>query len=985
MKSLNDILIIGAIFSGILASHHAYGAKMPPATQDLVITKIERVLSSLDKSDPAWLSSQQRLADLLSERARARFMLEVENNCDGCKGSKEDRKKAIQIYESLLKEVKINEHGPILFQLAHLYEMAEQHDKAIALYESILQDAKKKNILPAIVTRSHVGLADLLSQKSRFKEAREHYKIALADKNLENRSLSIYNLAWTEFNCDNLDGAIAILENLLKDPTKITRDTDEGSAYDSAFHSDILRDLATFYTKKDITGHEIDTFEKLSPEDKRKDLMLYFSKEADRIGQKKAAHEILNRYLAMSALSNEERIDAALQLAQINYDRGENTQSIAEFTKAALAIQKNGCSSKCDEIQKSMKRYVIELHRSKKLKPDQELLTAYINYTKTFPKDMEMTQRGAQVAMDLNNYPMAVSLYRAVSESSSFSDKERQEALLNEISAAEKSKNAVLQKEAYIHYLKYASKSEKAFEVKYQLAYLSYQQKEYADAAEQFEDLAKDKKGNPDLRKKSADLSLDSLAQLKKESVLEDLAWDYVKIFPEHQSEYAGIARRTLMNRIADAANNPKSDKSDLKSALKSMDPEKIKSASAQEKILFYTNQGVLAKKLGQDEVYEQSIKNLVAVPGFDSNKREAALEDLTGYYEKKLDFKKAYATALQLQNNKISEKEKQFRLGTLADLAGLDASKHYRKALNEGLQGDRAVTVRSRLVLTSENPVKELKTQSGELKHKPALLNETTLLVYAKAGNSPALESILDMKELRGKSAALFIKKQAFYNKVKSAQQNLSQVNFNQSNDRILQKSISHRKELLKKADNLLTESLALKDVAAQMLALNLIASENERMVKDLATLPLPKGLSKQELQQYVSLLKASSKPYLYTARMAEQKQKEIWNSSAAISQLVKDYRIARPEIRGLLARELNLLNSIPGKGPMKDAVEQALNESFAGTKELLSARQSVAEDPLNVREIEKLKILETKVGHPLMPAYLEARLNHLQRGKNL
>lgn len=960
---------------------------MQPATQDLVITKIERVLSTLDKEDPAWLSSQQRLADLLSERARTRFMTEVESNCDGCKGSKEDRKKAIQIYESLLQEVKINDHGPILFQLAHLYQLNDQSEKAMALYESILKDSKKKDILPAIVTRSHVGLGDLLTQKSQFIEAREHYKSALKDKNLENRALTTYNLAWTEFNSDNLKGAISTLEILLQDPSKITRDTDEGSNYDSAFHSDILRDLATFYTKKDITSREIDTFEKLSPENKRKDLMLYFSKEADRIGQKQAAHEILNRYLAASSLSKEERIEASLQLAQINYDRGQTAESIAEFSKAAAALQKNGCSDskKCEEFQKSMKRYVTELHRSKKLHPDQELLNAYLTYTKSFPADMEMTQRGAQVAMELNNFPMAVALYRTVSESRSFSDKERQEALINEVSAAEKSKNSGLQKEAYLHYLKYAPSSAKSFEVKYQLAYLSYQQKDYSQAAEDFEDLAKNKSGPPELRKKAADLSLDALVQIKKENILEELAWDYAEIFPQHHEEFAGIARKALMNKVARIANDTHSDKSELKRALKGMDSDKIKTANSAEKILFYTNQSILAQKLGEDKVYEESVTQMLALPNLDKQKRKTTLEELTGFYEKKLDFKKAYSTALQFEDSKISEKERQFRLGTLADLAGLDASKHYRKALSEGLKGDRALSVRSRLVLTAENPVRELKAQASELRHKPSVLNETTLLVYAKTGNSAGLSSVLEMKEIRNKSAALFIKKQAFYEKVQAEKETIAAHELDPGKDRLLQKSIGQRKKLLKKVDGLLTESLSLKDVTAQMMALNLVSTENERMVKNLATLPMPAGLSAGERRQYISLMKASSKPYLYTARVAQQKQHEIWNGSSALTQLIKDYKMARPEIRKLLERELRLLSQISGNGPMKEAVEDALDESFVSTKDLLSARQSVSENPLSIREIEKLKILETKVGHPLMPAYLEARLNRLQRGKSL
>lgn len=987
MKTLNEILTLVAFFGGTLTAPYAHAEKMNIATQDLVISKLERVLAAMEKNEAPWLSSQQRLADLLSERARSRFMAEVEANCDGCKGSKADRQKAVQIYEALLNEVKLNEHGPILFQLAHLYEMAGQSDKAISLYESIIKDAKKKAILPAIVTRSRAGLGDLLFQKGRFTEARAQYLIALKDASLENRSLTIYNLAWSEFNSDNLTGGIATLEDLLKDPTKITRDTDEGRRYDAAFHTDILRDLATFYTKKEISTRDIDTYENLTPVDKRKMLMLSFAKEADRIGQKKSAHEILNRYLADASLSREERIDASVMLAQINYDRGQTSESIAEFAKAAGALQKGGCedSRKCEEFQKTMKRYVTELHRSKKLKPDQDLLNAYLTYNKTFPADTEMTSRGAQVAMDMNNFPVAVQLYRTVSESRSFSEKQREEALSNEISAAEKSKNPELQKQAYLHYLKYGAKGEKNFQVQYQLAYVAFQQKQFDTAAEAFEDLAKTKSGPADLRKKAADLSLESLVQIKNESALENLAWDYAEIFPAARSEFEGIARKTLMNRVARVANNPASSTSDLKKALSALDSKKLTTASGPEKILFYNNQSVLAKKLQEDKIYVDALNSLLAVPGLGAEQKEKTLEQLTGYHEKRLDFKNAYITALRLENSKLSEKEKEFRLGTLSDLAGLDASKHYRQALSAGLAGERSLIVRSRLVLLAANPSKELKIQARELKQRPALLNETALLVYGQLGETAELKSVLDMKELRGKSAPAFIKKQAFYNKISSEKSLIATHNLNSTNDRQIQKTIAERVKLLKKADKYLAESLTLKDVTAQMLALHVVSSENERMVKDLASLPLPPGLSPQEQGQYVALLKAQSKPYLYKARVAQQKQQEIWNYSVGLSQTLKDFQNARPEIRNLLAKELVLLNQLPGKGAMKSALEKALDERSFSARDLTSARKSVAEDPLNVRQIENLKMIETKIGHPLMPSYLEARLSHLQRGNSL
>lgn len=988
MKTPQRLLILGLIFLGALLSEIAHAEKMNSNTQDLVIKKMERVLSVMEKSDPSWLATQQRLADLLSERARTRFMMEVEVRCEGCKGSKDDRQRAIKIYETLLAETKINERGEILFHLAHLYEMAGDINQAITLFERIITEAKAKKIPNEILFRSHSGLGDLLFQKVRFKEARQNYSIALKDKDLPNRALVIYNMAWCEFNSDNLNGGIRTLESLLKNPKAITRDTDEGSVHDPVFHVDIIRDLATFYSRQPITSDNIETYEKILPAEKRKELLLHFAIEADRIGQKDAAHKVLSRYLALDGLSKEEQLEAFVRMAQINYDRGQTAASTQDFAKAAAAFKYSDCedTSKCQELQKTMKRYVTELHRSKKLKPDQDLLNAYVIYNRTFPSDGETTQRGAQVAMEMERWPLAVQFYRTISQGRSFNEKERQVAMLAEISAAEKSKDPSLQKAAYLHYLDNSNgRDPKNFEVRYQIAYLSYQQKQLKEAASAFNVLALDKNGREDLRKKSADLSLDCLAQLKAEDSLQDWSMEYAKAFPQARREFQALAHKALMNEVATIANNRSSDSSSLKSALKKMLRTEIPSHTTQEKILFYNNQSVLAQKVADEEVYIESVRKLLAIPQLDSARREELREQLAAFYERKLDFKNAYSMALQLENKKIPPQERELRLGTLADLAEMNPEKHYQAALKAGMKGDRALMIRSRLVLLSSQPAKELKKQTPHLKQKPVLLNETVLLVYAKTLDKKSLQSVLTMKELRNQSASQLISKQRSYDKLQALAQTIHSHVLNMSSDRAMQKSIQERIKLLSRADSALQEAVSIKDITSQLWALAIVSTENDRLVRDLAALPMPAGLSTKEQQQYIQILKEKSKPFLYKSKVAQQKQKEIWNHSKSIMQLTQDYRIARPEIQNLLSREMQLLAQLPGQGPMKELVRETLNLSPYSPKDLASARKSVAANPEDTRQIEILRNLETKIGHPLMPSYLEARLSHLQKGKSL
>ncbi len=987
MKTLTRFLSI-CMLTPVLVTvnfEQALAEKLSPQTQDLVVTKLERVLSNMNEKSSTWVLTQQRLADVLSERARSRFMSEVEANCQGCKGSSQDRQRAIKIYESLLPRVEINEHGPILFHLAHLYEMAGNQNHAITLFEKIIKEAKKKNIKPSIVSKSRSSLGDLLFQKGRFKEAHAQYTIALKDKNLDNRALVIYNMAWCDFNEGKLSRGTQTLEGLLRNPQQITKETEQGQTYDAAFHTDIIRDLATFYTRAEIKSHQIATYEQLSPKDHKKSLLLHFAIEADRIGQKHAAHSILTRYLAQDGLTKAELLEAYVHMAQINYDRGQMTASTQDFAKAAALFEHADCkkTSKCEDLQKTMKRYVTELHRTKKLKPDQDLLNAYLIYNKTFPSDRETTTRGAQVAMDIQKYPVAVQLYRTISTGRGFSEKEKHEALLAEISAAEKSGDRKLQRSAYLHYLDNADNDGKGFEVRYQLAYLTYQEKNYKAATKALEKLAFDKKGRADLRKKSADLALDSLVQLKDEEELQDLALEFAKAFPQAQVEFNTIAHKALMNEVATIANGKSSTTSDFKKAVSKMKKTKVISRTNDEKILFATNLSVLAQKANDDEVYVESLQKLLNLP-LSKERREETISQLASYYERKLDFKNAYRLALQVKAKRDTA-ESEFRLGTLADLAEMNPSRHYKAALKLGLKGSRSLVVRSRLVLLAKNPVNELKVQSNTLKQDPGLLNETALLVYAKTGNRKALTSVSNMKQLRNLSSAKYLAKQDFYTKLEKFAREINSHQLNAKNDSALQKSIKARIQLLKRADGHLTDAIRMKDITAQLWALNIVSSQNERMVRDLAALPLPKGLNPQEQAQYLDILKNQSKPYLTTARVAQQKQQEIWFSSAALAQLAHDYRTSRVEIQGLLSREMNILAQLPGEGKMKDSVAQALKLSPLSSRDLQSARKSVSESPANVSHLENLKLLETKMGHPLMPSYLEARLNHLQQGKSL
>ncbi|MFN8790323.1 MAG: tetratricopeptide repeat protein [Bdellovibrionales bacterium] len=978
LSSLFLMIFLGAFATAKAATESV----MDSETQDLVIKKMERVISMLEPQDPSYAASQQRLADLLAERARRRFLLEIEKSCQGCQGSQVDRDRAIGLYESLLKSSRSN--ARILFQLAHLYQMAGQSDKSQKLFENVLALKKSSRELR---TRSHVGVADLLFQQAKFNQALFHYQKALEDSQLEARALVLYNKGWCEFNLDRTSSAIQTLTQLLSRPDLLVRETEKGPVQDVAFQLDILRDLATFLGKVNVQLAQIEQFEKLIPAGHRKDLLFHFAEELDRIGQKKAAQIVLDRYLQDRDLTSEDRLKAHLMKAQVLYDQGQTEASTQDFAQAAKVLKSQSCRSEesCRQLQTLTKRYVTELHRTKKLKPDSTLLRSYQIYADIYPQDREMLQRGAQVALDLGLYASAIHFYRQISDTRDFDRKDREAALLNQVSAAEASQDPKLKREVYTHFLDHSKDPQKTFEVRYQLAYLDYQDKKLREASEAFFQLAKESQGSMTLRKKSADLALDSLAQLKDDQRLENWAWDLATVFPKSAVEFEGLARKALINQAAQAALQPKVSNSTLENLLERLDRANLKSASHQEKVLVYTNASVIAQRLKDEEAYLKSLTQLLALKALSENDRQRIYLELVTYYETRLRFAEAYQWALRRIEPQVSLAEREFRLGTLADMAHFKPEKHYRKALQAGLKGPRSFVVRARLVSLSSSPVAELHRQAPELRRRPELFHEVLLDVYVKSMSRKSLELWLQTKDARSSLAARLILGEALHTKINAQKRALAVRAWTPDKGKLLARQTQQRLKGLSKLDSLLAESLQARDISAQVQVLDLIRVENAKLAEDLKAIPVPRGLTALQLRSYERALDQRLRPLWAKSQLADSQIRKIWMKSAALDQLLQDYTAARPEVQNLLRPRLAVLEDVPGEGRLKSHLDRALSMSSYTRGDLQEARLSVSKNPHDLREIENLKNVEHKIGHPLMPAYLEARIGHLRRGKRL
>jgi hypothetical protein len=982
MKTIFRSFILTVLFGAM--SSAALAEKMNSETQNMVIERLEQIIKDMGAHDSSLNPSRLRLADLLAERARLRFMNEIEVSCKGCKGSVADREKALKLYQSVFPHFQAQIQGVILFQMAHLYDIAGQGQKAASLYLGILKNPKKYS--PEMITATRSALADLYFQQGNYKQSLYLYNLVSRDPKADQKALVQYRIAWCHFNLGALKTAIRTLEKLANKPELMTKNTTAGVVLDDGFRQDVLQDLATFYSRRAVTDQDITSFQRLTPDAIKKVMLLNFAQEVDRLGQKQAAAKIYHIYLDRKDLSREERLDGMVQLAQVNYENNDSAQSIDDFAVAAKEFKRGDCDEdqKCQELQKRMKKFVTDLHRSKKTRLNENVLKAYEIYAKTFPKDTEMVILGAQVAVDIKENDKAQNLYAFAADNSK-DGKLRETALLGEIDAAERSKNFNVKIAAYKHYLSLNSKGEKAFEVRYQLAQVSYDQKKYSDSADQFRDLAEDKSGRYDLRKKSADLALDSLALQQKDEVLEKWAADFANLLPKHKNEFLKISRKAMERQIVKVANDPSSSSSELRSALNKIKSANTSGADLNEKSTYFKNMAVLADRSGDEAALMASLNGQLAMKNLSAKDREAILARQVGIYEKKMDFKSAYVVALKMKFPGVKNSQRELKLGTLADLANLSPRKHYERALSSGLVGPQEASVRERLILSARSPVKELKKHEYPLRRHPLVLADIVLAIYATNRSTQGLDKVMSRKEIRNLPAISFIQKQPFFGRHIAIENRVSKHHLDTRNDKTLAKSIQQRLNLLSEADRSLSNAIGLKDFTAQIMALNTVAIENQRFTEELMKTPVPKGLNPKETQKYTNMLKAQARPFLLKAKVAAGKVNEMWKRGSSWQVLTRDIAKARPSVVPLLSKEIQILIRLAPTSEIRNALEDSLNIGTLSQADLNSARSYVRSNPNDLKAIEKLKMLETKHGHALMASYLEGRLIHAQKENTL
>lgn len=980
-----------SLFFVACASFSAVAEKMDMDTHTLLIEKLESALKSLPAQAKERASITQRLADLYSDRARLKFIQKQEQNCQDCSDGSDDRGRAAELYQKVIPKVNGDESGSLLLQLAHLQSSQGKIREAKSTLEKAIR-SKKSNA--ETLSRAHSGMGELLFNEKRFVEAEKHFSAALkAKSNVANAGLVTYHLAWCQLNQGQFQKANRTVLGLLHNQELFTVEKDGRVEFDQSFHDDVARDLVNFMAREEVGQKEIQKLLDLTPEHLRKENLHAFANELERLGKKASAALAWEAYYAENDESKTDSLESRIRVAQLQWDMGKKAAALNEFRGAVEYWRSKGCAGEiCPDLQKRLKNFVITWNKVEKEKPSIEVLEAYKSYLSQFSDDAEMYYKAATVADQTKHHQDAVLLYAQVAKLSSQkanrNDKASQDlldaSLLKQIEAAELTKDAKARIASYDQYLDMNPNGPKALEVRYQKAHTLYEGGHHDEAFGLFIELAhggtkNEDKVDRDIRVKSADLALDCLALRSDDEKLFQTAANLKQRFPERSADYDKIQRQAAIKLAARQLDTNASD-GQLRSELARLSNLDLKSATQADRVLILKNRLSLAARLKDLDQVQQAAETLLNERGLTAKDRGFAVERLIWVAELKMDFSRALSLVERNRNPKKSREEQELQLAMFSELAGLDATKHYRKALTLTRSNEKANSIRIKLIRRAQNPWLELTKHYRALAKNRTLLSQLVIELYSETGNEKEVRRFLSRSELRRSSLNQLFAQREFMSRYQKADSQIKRHFLSSHSQAQLTRSLNQRLSQMKAVEQLGTEALRSQNWLGQLGVLTTLARENQRLYRDLMALPVPRQLKARDRQQYSRLLSSRAEPFAEAARLADKKVQQFLSNEKAQSEIESAYRSSHGHMRSLVAVQVKALAQLTGSGRFEKILNDRSDRPSA--RDLNIAKARLRRDPFDRDVILETKKLADQRGETTLVAFLDARLQQLKSG---
>ncbi len=999
--------------------------QIPPqqSTKDYLIEKLDYLNRTLPKDHKARHPLLLRQAHILSLRAEELFIKAERENCSSC-GKKarllaQRSLSAYQAIDALLSARHPILHAKSLFKQAYLHRLLSERSLSAA---KLRQIAGKKKIDPLLMARAWFNLGEIHFEMYDYKKSLHAFKEALKRGHSPWRLKAIYRKIWSLSNLSLYDQSVNELEAFLKsdlysDPSL--------SLSDQKLKQKLEGELIALYHYAPVTDRRLAFLYNFSKHNQKKNTpaeknkrLFDLAKALNRIGRRSASNRVWLLYLSkISAV--EERlkadyfmVDNDLNMSKINLLR--DTGPKIERIFAGQAKVKISESFK-QELKAQAKRFFNQIYpqaSSLSESQTQRLLDLQERYNFIYPGDGDVLSRSAVLAQNLNQYALAQNLFqkavlhlRSDGDTAERTAKIRENMSLLQIEMAELSGSPAKQLSAYDFYIKHGANESWVYKAKYQKAYISYKNKEYKKAAENFKNLALSQlKANPskELRQlclKSAHLSLSALSRMgQQEEELVRWAGRFMREFPQNRGEFIRIYHTALLNTVKKLVSNKdfshrpiqaSSDKHILK-AWKTLNLVSVKEATKAEALAYHLNRLLLAKELLKFESMDQSIRDLLTAKNLKKEDQKTALTWKLWLADLRFDFKEALRIVKILQADDQSE-ERLLRLAHLAKLSGESPIPYYKSFIEKFPRSQSAISVLTSMVEAGSGGNKKniLKKYAKLFKSQPDTLAYLILQTDQGRLDEKFIQPFVSLEFMRGSSLASFMRRKQI---IESFEKDLIPVSHYSlpagASDYKLRRAIKNYSHKIEQFSRRAEKALSTRDWTARVFIASHWKRETARFYNSIKGLSLPKGLTEEEKKEYIKLLHKRLAPYQEQISRLENEINSLWSRDFLASyekNIQQNSVFSAPlkwEMEKLLAvskkenkRQLKLLLlSLKTSAPAQKTVKQDNNQ-------IQFLYKALQKNPFDKKSLVKLLELEKTRNNEVLSYYLVNRIKELKK----
>ena len=998
--------------------------------KDYLIEKLNNLTTTLPKNHKAIPALNLRLAHVLTLKAEENFIKTEKENCKACREvAQSSAIRALSAYEKVnpfLENRHSLLHTEALFKQAYLHRFLGEKTKALNKLKKIVV---KKTIDPALIKRAWFNIAEIHFELYDYEKSLQACNEVLKQEKSPWRFRAFYRKIWSLYNLslyeESINELVSFLKSDLYSSPRLNKE-------EKQLKQKLEGELIALYNYAKVTNKKLSFLYNFSKQNQNKNTLPEKNKRLfdlaqalNKIGRMSDSNKVWQMYLLKTVSLNKKLKAQIFMLSNdLNLNKKNLLQDTGQKLEKIFALQekvemedqdkKVEISEELKEsIKKKSKRFFSQVRQKVSLSDNQRqyLLVLYQKYNSIYPEDTDTSSLSAFLARDLKKYGLAQELFqKAVLSMNLHTNKKalrkdiKENMSLLQMEMAELTKDKTRRLNAYDFYIQHGDNKGSMFKVKYQKAYISYENKEYQKSNESFKVLAlyENKKTNPDIHDlslKAAHLSLSSLDQIgNQEEELAHRAGLFMKEFPQNREEFIRIHHSALLNTVKkllsdkDLSSHPVQASSD-KNILKAWDTLhliSLKEATKEEALSFHFDRLLLAKELFKFEEMDQSLQALSSDKSLKKEDQKIALTWKLWLAELRFDFKEVLKIIKILQPKNQTE-EHLLRLARLTELTGKNPVPYYKLLIEKFPNSPSATTVLTSMIEKASHANKKsfLQKYSSLFKNQPNTL--TYLILKADAGklDENFIKPFVSLSFMQNSPLVSFLKRKEL---IESFEKELSKIrNYSlphRSSGYRLTKSIKNYNNKIDQLNNKAEEALKTEDWTARVFIISHWEKEISRFYQSVMNLPLPKGLTEEEQKQYTTLLQEQLKTYKEQISQLQNALHSLWSRDflTDYKKGIKQDKVFYAPLKWEMEKVLTVSDEETKKTiqfllsslETQSSSEKLTQEKTIQTQHLYKALQR---NPFDKNSLTKLLELEQTRKNEALSHYLADRINELNK----